>query len=120
MAEWRLIVPYGLALLSSNQRLHWATRAARVKALREWAGWEVRRQGVVRVERAVVAVWVHPGVRTSRIDPPNYADTVKALIDGVVDAGVLADDTGKHVTAVTYREGVRWPRTGVEVLFKGV
>ena len=120
MADYRFTVPAGLDLLSSNQRLHWAVRARRVKAIRQWASWEAVRQQVPKAERVSVSVWVHPGSRTRRIDPPNYADTVKALIDGVVDAGVLPDDTGKHGIAVTYKEGARWPRTTVEVLFKGL
>jgi len=115
-----MMVPPGLELLSSNQRLHWATKARRVKALRQWAGFEAKRLEMPKVERMVVSVWVHPGARTRRLDPPNYADTVKALIDGVVDAGVLADDSGKHVIAVTYKEGQRWPRTTVEVLFRAL
>lgn len=115
-----MVVPAGLDLLSANQRLHWAVRAKRVKALRQWAGFEARRLEMPKAERVAVSVWVHPGPRTRRLDPPNYADTVKAVIDGVVDAEVLPDDTGKHVIAVTYREGARWPRTTVEVLFKGL
>lgn len=120
MAEYRMTIPAGLELISSNHRLHWAVRAKRVKALRQWASWEAVRQQIPKAERVSVSVWVHPGPRTRRIDPPNYSDTVKAVIDGVVDAGVLPDDTGKHVIAVTYKEGARWPRTTVEVLFKGL
>ena len=119
MAEWRLIVPPGLELLSSNQRLHWAVKAKRVKALREWAGWEARRLKAPRMERVMLTVWVHPGARTRRIDQSNYHPTVKALVDGVVEAGALPDDSGRHVIAETYRLGAPWPRTSVEVLFKG-
>lgn len=115
-----MVVPATLDLLSSNQRLHWAAKAGRVQRLRRWAGFEAKRLEMPHAERVSVTVWVHPGARTRRLDPPNYADTVKAVIDGVVDAGVLPDDSGKHVIAVTYREGARWPRTTVEVLFKGL
>lgn len=72
------------------------------------------------MERVSISVWVHPGVRTRRLDASNYAPTVKALVDGVVDAGALPDDSGKHVIAETYKAGSRWPRTTVEVLFRGL
>ena len=120
MHEWRLTVPAGMELVSANQRLHWAVKARRVKTLRQWAAWETRRLEVPTIERVAISVWVHPGARTRRLDASNYAPTVKALVDGVVDAGALPDDSGKHVIAETYKAGARWPRTTVEVLFKGL
>lgn len=120
MGEHRIVVPFHVELISSNQRIHWAVKAKRTKTLRVWSGFEARRLGIPRYERAVVNVWVHPGARTRKIDPPNYSDTVKALIDGLVDVRVLPDDTGQHVISVTYREGARWPRTAVEVLVRGL
>ena len=35
------------------------------------------------------------------------APTVKAAIDGLVDAGVIPDDTGKHLAAVTFLPPVK-------------
>ena len=107
-------------MLSANQRLHWAVRMRRVEALRGWGGWLARDAGVPRLRCAVATVVVHPGMRTRRIDPSNYADTSKALIDGCVDAGVLVDDSGKYLTRVTFVKGGKWPKTGVELVIRGV
>jgi crossover junction endodeoxyribonuclease RusA len=106
---YRLAVPPGMELLNANERLHWAVRAKRTKALREWAGWEARRQRLPHCETIGVRVTVRPGVRTptARFDPPNWAGTSKACIDGLVDARVVPDDGAPHVWAVTFGAGER-------------
>lgn len=112
--EWTLTIP-SMPLLSSNDRLHWAVKMRRVKDLRLIGCALARRRGIPPLVRAEIEVIVHPGSRTRRIDPSNYADTAKPVIDGIVDAGVLPDDNAQHLTRVSYVEGVRWPRTGVEI-----
>lgn len=38
-------------------------------------------------------------------DPANYVDTAKAAVDGLVDAGVLEDDSAAHVIGPDMRLG---------------
>jgi crossover junction endodeoxyribonuclease RusA len=38
-----------------------------------------------------------------RADPANAYPTVKALVDGLVDFGVLTDDDSKHLQAMTFK-----------------
>lgn len=40
-----------------------------------------------------------------RMDAPNWYPTVKALIDGLTDAGVFEDDNDKVITSYTFRRG---------------
>lgn len=85
-------------LLSMNDRHHWRKRAELVKAWREAAyyGWwqpPSPRPGC----RCEVAVTLTVRDRRRR-DPHNYYPTVKAIIDGLVDAGVWPDDTPEWVT----------------------
>lgn len=42
-----------------------------------------------------------------RMDSPNWYPTVKALIDGLSDAGVFADDNDKVISSVTFVPGVK-------------
>lgn len=117
--EWTLTVP-PIPLLSSNDRLHWAVKMRRVKDLR-LAGFALaRRRGVPPLRKAEIEVIVHPGYRTRKLDPPNWSDTSKPLIDGIIDAGVLPDDSAQYLTRVIFVEGVRWPRTGVEIRIRAL
>lgn len=40
-----------------------------------------------------------------RMDAPNWYPTVKALIDGLTDAGVFEDDNNKVITSTTFVPG---------------
>ena len=84
-------------LLTAYERLHWAERAAKVRALRQLAAYAWRQAGAVRLERAhcvVTVAW--PDKR--RRDAGNLHPTLKACVDGVVAAGLLPDDDDRHLT----------------------
>lgn len=96
--------------MTSNQRMHWgekARRTARVRALGEQIGRsEINRQKLTRPvfnQCSVTAVISYPTKR--RADPANTSPTLKALIDGLTNAGYWEDDDSTHVTAVTYTRG---------------
>ena len=89
--------------LTANQRLHWAEKARRTRFLRTLARLEARRQHLLP---SVGPVWVvaeiqYPG--TGRADPANANPTVKALIDGLTDAGIWPDDDSKHLIGPDFR-----------------
>lgn len=94
--SWTIELPAGTMLLTANQRLHHHARAQLTAALRHQAGWLARAQKIPRIERAWIVCVYHAPDRRRR-DPANWAPTAKALVDGLVDAGVLADDDAKHV-----------------------
>ncbi len=77
--------------ISSNQRHHHHARAKLVREWREAAGWSARAAGIPPLERAQIVLWAKPPDRRRR-DPHNFTPTLKACVDGIVDAGVLADD----------------------------
>lgn len=87
--------------LSSNQRRHRMAVADRTKWIRQKAKIAARRLpklGSVTLARA----WIgYPSARAA--DPPNAWPTVKAIIDGLVDAGVLDDDNSHHVPEHSFR-----------------
>ena len=58
-----------------------------------------------------VAIVGYPTAR--RADPPNSAPTVKALLDGAVDAGLLPDDDHRHVPRTSYERGPDTRERGV-------
>lgn len=86
--------------LSLNQRPHWAEKARKTKALRTMAFAEAG-QRAPRLKTAHVAAFIgYP--RNGKADPANAAPTIKALIDGLVDAGVWPDDDSTWVIGPTY------------------
>lgn len=41
----------------------------------------------------------------SKLDPPNLYPTVKAIVDGMTDAGIWIDDNHKVIKSMTFRYG---------------
>ena len=98
--------------LSANVNPHWAAKARRTRHLRQLGFMAARKQPAM--DRAnLAAVISYPTAR--RADPSNAAPTVKALLDGIVDAGVLPDDDHLHVPHVDYSRG---PNTGERGLYR--
>lgn len=86
-------------LLTANDKPHWARRAALTKQLRRW-GYLLGRegQGVARLHLTRARVefeFTYPDRR--RRDRSNLAPTVKALMDGMIDAGLLPDDADRYL-----------------------
>lgn len=88
--------------LSSNDRLHWAVKASRTKRLRRRGYFEARRNGLLPMRRVFLTAHVQYAT-SGRADPANAYPTVKALVDGLTDFGVLTDDDSKHLPAMTFK-----------------
>ena len=102
------------SLLNANQRLHWRPKADRTATLRSigyvgahqliWSTkdrptWVGAMEGTNpypfphKVRAVVEVLW--PNAR--RRDADNIRPTIKALIDGMVTAGLLEDDDDQHL-----------------------
>ena len=85
--------------INQERRKHWGWRAAKAKLWREAAFYAWKQQRPKDWEQRPCVVEVVLPVRDSRRrDPHNYGGAVKALVDGLVDAGVWPDDTPEWVT----------------------
>lgn len=104
-------VPKGI-WLSANDRMHWAPKSERTRQLRTLGNVHGRRIGQLGTSH-VAAFIGYP--RAGKADPANAAPTVKALIDGFVDAGVWPDDDSTHVLGPTY---LRDPSTRTPGLYR--
>lgn len=88
--------------LSSNQRLHWASKAKRTADLRAIGAMKAHLDGTRHTEP--VHITAHIGYPTAgRADPANAYPTIKALIDGMVQAGLLVDDSHEWVAGPDMR-----------------
>ena len=92
MTTYELPLPWSKPPLSLNHRRGWRANAALVKEVRH-AGWALARSsGVGPHERVRVELHYRPRDRRTR-DDENPVPTLKALADGLVDAGVVVGDT---------------------------
>ena len=92
--------------LTANQRLNHFERATRTR------NWRLRTAILARkvppIPHAHVTYWVHATTNRRR-DVANFYPTIKACLDGCVDAGVLPDDDDKHVIGPDPRAGEKSP-----------
>lgn len=89
--SYTLVLPAGMEILNLNHRLHWARKAQISGALKQ-ASWALaRQQHIPRLASLTYALVYEPPDKRRR-DSDNISPNVKPLIDGLVAAGVLADD----------------------------
>ena len=82
---------------SLNTRRDKRIDSAQLRQWREASGWAAKAARIPPLHGATVRLHFHPGDRRRR-DAVNLALVHKAVVDGVVDAGVLEDDDPDHVT----------------------
>jgi crossover junction endodeoxyribonuclease RusA len=99
-------MPAAMKLLSPNARYHWSERSRRSAGLKQAAWAMAISRKVPPLERASVVVEYQPPDRRRRDADNAAAASGKPCIDGLVAAGVLADDESpRFVIEVTYRIG---------------
>lgn len=83
-------------LLTSNQRVHHMVRSTRTHSIRD--AFKNSAADVAPLATPVEVLVELEFRRAHRRDAPNWWVTAKAAIDGLVDSGVIADDSDRHVT----------------------
>lgn len=102
--SWSVALPAGLTLLNANRRMHWARRAELTRNIRAASFACVKSAKVPRLRRAQIVVEFRPPDRRRR-DVHNLYPSAKAAIDGLVDAGVLPDDSDRYLVGPDMRAG---------------
>ena len=109
MSEHRLILNHASPPLSENHRMNRYARARVVRELRTTAGWWARSLRIRAEHVEVSLIWVVADRR--KRDEDNVVPTLKALCDGLVDGGLVPDDTpqymSKQMPVIEYREGAQ-------------
>lgn len=83
--------------LNANQKPHWAKQNKLTRAWRHGAHIYARQQKAPKgLNRARVDVYVWKSSRR-RYDPHNLMPTMKPIIDGLVDYGLLPDDSHEYL-----------------------
>lgn len=100
--SWTLELPYRTPPLSLNDRDHWAVKAAKTKEVRDAVIVLARHARIPKCERIAVLLYYQPAVIRRR-DAENLAGTLKPAVDGLVDVGVIPDDTPDYLHSATCR-----------------
>lgn len=92
MREWVVpIIIETVDALTMNKQPYHRVRSRRVKTIREEACRSAQEVGVPPLERFTAELHYIPPTRQRR-DPENWVPTSKAVVDGLVLAGVAPDD----------------------------
>lgn len=88
--------------ISANDRDHWAERKRKKDSIRLLAMAAIRKAKLTPVDCCTITAQI--GIPTAhRFDPDNAEPTVKAMVDALVHAGILADDDWRHVIRTSYQ-----------------
>jgi crossover junction endodeoxyribonuclease RusA len=87
---------------NAERRMHYHERARRVREARTRWAWLTMAEKVPRLEAVSITAQPLARSRRWRADVAACYPTVKAAIDGIVDAGVIDDDDDRHLLAVTF------------------
>lgn len=107
--RWTLQLPHSKPPLSMNDRGDHRTRGRKIAKVRAEAKWLATNAGLPTLQRARLALHYVPRDNRRR-DAVNLCATLKACVDGLVDAGVLADDDDTR--AVTPMPRIHHARPG--------
>lgn len=105
-------LPPGLLLLNANDRLHRMVAAKRAKVIREAAKVAARGHCGPFAKVRLRVVYRAPDNRRRDSNTGNLHPSIKAAIDGVVDAGVMTDDNDRIVVGMEICRGENLPKLG--------
>jgi crossover junction endodeoxyribonuclease RusA len=97
--------PPGTPVLNINRHKHWRVTSPVTRDLRTLTAILARKQEIPALGQVHVRVWYFPPDRRRRDSPNVTFWTSKACIDGLVDAGVLADDCDRVIRSLDLRPG---------------
>ena len=115
-ARW-VLYDYERPWTMNNERTwHWSKRASRTKETRERFGWLCLVEKVPKLEYVSVDIVPMVKNRGSLADPAAHYPSAKAAIDGIVDSGVIPDDSGEYINRITFWSPVVSNRDGLQVI----
>ncbi len=96
--SWLLELPFTTPL-SLNDRMIWQVKAKAIKPWRKAAHALAKAAGIPPCQRVRIELYYTPRDNRAR-DPLNLVATLKAVEDGIVDAGVIPDDSSRYHESV--------------------
>ena len=99
--------------LNANDTRHWAPRAKLVKNWRNLAHLIARQANAPKnLQRVMIRAEVHK-TNNQRYDAHNLMPTLKPIVDGLVDYGLIPDDHNDHLLGPIIEPGEKRTRAGI-------
>lgn len=105
-----LVVPGRPWGLNFERSTHWTKHRDKTNMIRETAGWLATNLTAM----GYVDIVVECRMRLPLLDTGSNFPTVKAIVDGLVDVGVLQDDTSRYVRSIQLLAPVAIPKAEAE------
>lgn len=118
MPEWRLEYETRPVSLNAERKKHWT---ARQKTSAEWRSVFTdlaQKKAIPRLPHISVDIYVEQKGNGKLQDVGNCYPSAKAAIDGLVDAGVIDDDTPEHLLSIKFIAPVRSNRNCMTVIIR--
>lgn len=100
MSTYTIELPWERPPLTANRRLHWGEQAKLTKRIRTELAWRVKAAinsgKLTPAQRVRVQLRYIPKTNRNR-DTDNLWPTLKPICDGIVDAGLVHDDTPEYM-----------------------
>lgn len=114
--EFRLELPKLANWINANDKRHWAPQAKLVKAWRHGAHIMARQAKLPKgLQRVRIDAYVWKSSKRA-YDPHNLMPTLKPVVDGLVDYGLLADDSSEYLAGPFIHHGGYGPEKLVLVV----
>ena len=109
-----LHIPQLYQWMNANEmrRWHWSKRHRLTKAWRNDTAALARTARLPKLQRAHILVHIHK-TTNRRYDPANLNPTIKAIVDGLIDYGLLPDDDALHLDGPDLRAGEKRDKPGL-------
>ena len=108
----------GLNEIIAAAKSHYAKYSTEKKEYTEEVAWLAKKAKLPRYEKSyLVITWYEPN---SRRDPDNVMAGQKFILDGLVQAGVIPDDSQKYILGIYHRFMVDRKNPRIEVEIRGV
>lgn len=104
MTSWQLHINRPAPWLNLNERLHWAEKSRRTRQWRQAAAIYARSAKLPHLHRVQIEAFICFPDRRRR-DVHNWMPTVKAIVDGLVDYGLIPDDSDANLIGPDLRTG---------------
>lgn len=109
-----LYMPQYADWINANHRAHWSKRAKLTRAWRNAAHIVAKQHKLPKLDRAHILVEIHK-TTNGRYDPANLHPTAKAIVDGLIDYGLLPDDDATHLDGPDMRAGEKRNMAGLTI-----
>tara|TARA_R110000737_G_scaffold230534_1_gene244031 strand:+ start:49 stop:447 length:399 start_codon:yes stop_codon:yes gene_type:complete len=103
--------------MNSERTWHWTKRATRTKSTREKFFYIAKMEKVPKLK--YVSIDVVPLIASKQgpnADPAACYPAAKAAIDGIVDAEVIPDDSGKYLQKITFWSPIAHKHDGLRLV----